>query len=400
MNGNNKKINNDWMEFKLGDVVHLVKDSYKPKIGDHLPYIGLEHIQAKSLRLLSIGDSDSVISQKYRFNKNDILFGKLRPYFRKVIKPNFAGVCSTDIWVINSLEGFDQNFMFYFFANQEFVDTSNFGDSGSKMPRADWDYIKDTTWQFPPLPQQRAIAGVLSSLDDMIDLLHRQNKTLEAMAETLFTHMFISNNEKWPKCNLSEHIKVYRGLSYKGSDLCTESEGIPMHNLNSIYEGGGYKYPGIKYYKGEFKERHKTKPGDVIVANTEQGHKYLLIGYPAIVPKIFGNNGIFSQHIYKIEIKDSSQLTNAFLYYMLKNSKVWEQVIGAANGSTVNMLSPSGLDSATFNIPPKNSIEIFTQFANHSLEKQEQNISQSRTLTRLRDTLLPKLMSGELKVKF
>ena len=59
------------------------------------------------------------------------------------------------------------------------------------MPRADWNFLKDSEWNIPPLPEQKAIAAVLTSLDDKIDLLHRQNKTLEAMAETLFRQWFV-----------------------------------------------------------------------------------------------------------------------------------------------------------------------------------------------------------------
>jgi len=128
-----------------------------------------------------------------------------------------------------------------------------------------------------------------------------------------------------------------RGLSYKGAGLAEEGEGVPMHNLNSVYEGGGYKYEGIKYYKGEFKERHKVFPGDIIVTNTEQGHELLLIGYPAVVPKFFGEEGIFSQHIYRLKINDA-RITRQFLYYLLMSHDVHEQITGATNGSTVNML--------------------------------------------------------------
>jgi type I restriction enzyme S subunit len=71
---------NNWKECKLGDVAILIKDTYKPKKDDHLPYIGLEHIQENGLRLIKVGDSDSVTSQKFHFKENDILFGKLRPY--------------------------------------------------------------------------------------------------------------------------------------------------------------------------------------------------------------------------------------------------------------------------------------------------------------------------------
>ena len=64
--------------------------------------------------------------------------------------------------------------------------------------------------------------------------------------------------------------------------------GLPMHNLNSVFEGGGYKFEGIKFYKSDYQERHLISVGDIIVTNTEQGHEFKLIGFPAIVPSSFG----------------------------------------------------------------------------------------------------------------
>jgi len=81
-----------------------------------------------------------------------------------------------------------------------------------------------------------------------------------------------------------QHTEVFRGLSYKGSGLTENGFGIPMHNLNSVYEGGGYKIEGIKFYSREYKERHLVYPGDIIVTNTEQGHEFKLIGFQAIIP--------------------------------------------------------------------------------------------------------------------
>jgi len=242
----------EWKECKLSEVARLVKDTYKPKTGDHLPYIGLEHIQEQGLRLLSVGDSDSVTSQKFRFKCNDVLFGKLRPYFRKVVKPSFSGVCSTDIWVVRVLEGNDQNFIFYFFANQEFVDTANSGDSGTRMPRADWQFVKDTIWQFPQLPEQRAIAGVLSSLDDKTDLLHRQNKTLEGMAEALFRWFFVNGRKtEWKECTVNELAKHEKQsihpnrspvtLFYHYSIPTFDETHMPIPELGTLIQSNKYK---------------------------------------------------------------------------------------------------------------------------------------------------------------
>ena len=139
--------------------------------------------------------------------------------------------------------------------------------------------------EIPSLPEQQAIVQVLSSLDAKIDLLHRQNTTLEGLVETLFRQWFVEEvREDWETTTLDKHTEVFRGLSYKGSGLTTKELGLLMHNLNSVYEGGGYKYEGIKFYFGEYRERHLIDAGDVIVTNTEQGHELRLIGFPAIVP--------------------------------------------------------------------------------------------------------------------
>jgi len=219
------------------------------------------------------------------------------------------------------------------------------------------------------------------------------------LAETLFRQWFVEEaEESWEWHELGEFVEVMRGLSYKGAGLSEKGKGVPMHNLNSVYEGGGYKYDGIKFYTGEYKERHLLYPGDVIVTNTEQGHEMLLIGFPAIVPKYFGEPGIFSQHIYKLNIKDKT-ITKPFLYYLLMTYDVREQIVGATNGSTVNMLAKDGIEWAKFKLPPQAKIKTFTKFANQLVDKKETNYLQIKTLEKLRDTLLPKLMSGEVRVK-
>ncbi|MCG8410936.1 MAG: restriction endonuclease subunit S, partial [Bacteroidales bacterium] len=215
----------------------------------------------------------------------------------------------------------------------------------------------------------------------------------------LFRQWFVEEaKEEWEWHQIGEYIEVLRGLSYKGAGLSDKGNGIPMHNLNSVYEGGGYKYEGIKYYSGDFKDRHRIYPGDIIITNTEQGHDMLLIGYPAIIPSYFGKEGIFSQHIYKLELKDDT-LTKPFVYYLLMIHDVREQISGATNGSTVNMLAKNGIEWARFKLPPKQKIDSFTEFAIPLLEKQETNIMQIKNLENMRDTLLPKLMSGEVTVE-
>ena len=202
---------NKWVKKSLGQMAQLSKEIWKPGDGD-FPYIGLEHIEEEKLRLSGIGNSTSINSNKFFFDKDTFLFGKLRPYFRKVVQPKFCGVCSTDIWVVKAKPNCDLDYLFYLFASQDFIDLAYSGSSGTRMPRADWDFMKDTNWFFPKdISEQKAIAGVLSSLDDKIDLLHRQNETLEALAQTLFRQWFIEeiedDREEIKLCSIAHHLK-------------------------------------------------------------------------------------------------------------------------------------------------------------------------------------------------
>ena len=283
----------------------------------------------------------------------------------------------------------------------------------------------------PPLSEQRAIAHILGTLDDKIELNRRANETLEAMARALFKSWFVDFDpvrakmegrelglpphlgdlfpdrlvnselgpipEGWEVRSLSECVDVMRGLSYKGSYL--SSDGVPMHNLNSIYEGGGYKHDGLKGYDGEHKQQHVARAGDVIVANTEQGHDRLLIGYAAIIPTYFVNETLFSHHIYRVRPRDNTALTSNYLCQLLNTKIMHEIVSGFANGTTVNMLPMDALQTPQIAVPARPILAAFNDLAEAVRRRQEKMIDESRTLDALRDTLLPKLVSGEIQME-
>jgi type I restriction enzyme S subunit len=114
-----------WTDVKFGDCAQRVRDVVQPdRMAERTPYIGLEHIVEGSLQLNGQSDASEATSAKTRFQSGDILFGKLRPYFRKVVRPKFDGICSTDIWAVRAQNGVNQGFLFYRMASQEFVDKS------------------------------------------------------------------------------------------------------------------------------------------------------------------------------------------------------------------------------------------------------------------------------------
>ena len=177
---------------KLGDYATLVNESVKPdQVAENFPYIGLEHIEADALRLNGIGKAGEVSSNKLKFLAGDTLFGKLRPYFRKVIQPTFDGICSTDIWVLRGLQGSDPRFLRYWVSSQEFVNHVNQASEGTRMPRAKWDIAKDHYLPEISHSDQKAIAHILGTLDDKIELNRKMNETLEEIAKAIFKSWFV-----------------------------------------------------------------------------------------------------------------------------------------------------------------------------------------------------------------
>jgi len=148
-------MNSGWKTRTFGECAQLIKEQYKPVQTESIPYVGLEHIEQNSLQLIGTGKSSETVSNKFKFKKGDILFGKLRPYFRKVILPDFDGVCSTDIFVVRAKEGTEQGFLYYWMTSQEFVDLSDLSSTGTRMPRADWDFLCNIEQEIPQIKEQQ-----------------------------------------------------------------------------------------------------------------------------------------------------------------------------------------------------------------------------------------------------
>ena len=182
---------NEWQIKTFSDCATLIRESVSPSDLDDTPYIGLEHIGENTLSLVGHDVASSVTSTKSRFKQGDILFGKLRCYFRKVIRAPFDGICSTDIWVTRAREGVDQGFLYYCMASQSFIDFADAGSEGTRMPRTTWEWVSHYKIPLPALSEQRQIAYLLGTLDDKIELNRQMNKTLEVMARAIFKSWFV-----------------------------------------------------------------------------------------------------------------------------------------------------------------------------------------------------------------
>ncbi|MDD2267682.1 restriction endonuclease subunit S [Sulfuricurvum sp.] len=381
----------EWKECKISDIAKLSKKSWK--VGDEpMSYIGLEHIEEAKLRLNGIGKSEDVASNKFYFQAGDTLFGKLRPYFRKVVKPNFDGICSTDIWVINPQKGIDKDFLFYFFTNQELVDISYSSSGGTRMPRADWNFLSQTVWNVPPLEEQKAIAEVLSSLDDKIDLLHRQNKTLEELAQTLFRQWFIEEaRDEWEVTILGNLGKAVTGKT--PSTQNTEFWGDGIYFVTPT----DFKYYG-KYTT--FSDRSLSLLGVEKVKNSLLPINSILvtcIGSDMGKVAIAQSQCVSNQQINSLIIEDS--ILVEYVYQHLKYIYPLLRAI-AMGGTTMPIINKTDFENIEITLPTYDLIEKFHEVTSSFNEKIIQNTNQIKNLKNMRETLLPKLMGGEVRVEW
>ena len=157
----------EWEPMKLGDVVTRNTETFDPQNShDNTHLIELENIEPKTGRIICVAKLEKRNSLKSTFQAGDVLFGKLRPYLRKFARPNFQGVCTSEIWVLRST-GISSTFLFYLVQTERFIQLANIS-SGSRMPRAEWNFLASADFEIPHPDEQRKIADCLNLLDDLI----------------------------------------------------------------------------------------------------------------------------------------------------------------------------------------------------------------------------------------
>ncbi|MBP6979032.1 MAG: restriction endonuclease subunit S [Bacteroidales bacterium] len=364
---------NEWQNCKLGDVVTFQRGHDLPKdkmIDGNYPVAGSNgiigfHNRATTKALgVTIGRS-----------------GNLGNVF--LYKQDFWAH-NTTLYVIN-FKGNDEIFIYYFLKTFDFTQFN----VGSAVPTLNRNHIHPIEVKIPPLPEQKAIASVLSSLDDKIDLLHRQNKILEAMAETLFRQWFVEEAEEdWKVVEIGQFVLTNQASITKDYPY----DEIEYLDTSSLNEGTIDCTQKLMLNEAPSRAKRLVKHNDILISTVRPDQKHHgIIKNPAM-------NLVVSTGFCVITCVN---IDPHFIYLLLTNDEMTEYLHSIAEGSTSTYpsLKPFDIEKIGFQMPPISKLHKFEVSASVIWEKIDKNQFQIQTLSALRDDLLPKLMSGEVRVK-
>jgi len=278
--------------------------------------------------------------------------------------------------IVKGKKDFHNNLIIYYFKN---LDLNPF-ITGAVQPKLNKANLLSIPLFLPEKEEeQKAIAEVLSSLDDKIDLLHRQNKTLEQMAETLFRQWFVEGaKEDWEEGTLGDVIDIF------------DNKRIPLSKMqrNKMKEGKLYPYYGaasvMDFVNDYIFDGEYILLGEDGTVRTDEGYPVLQYA----TGKFWVNN---HTHIFQAK----APYNNFFIWNYLSKKNIDRIVTGAVQPK----INQTNLKSLEFPTYPNKLVNEFIEITNSQFEKINKNKSQIHTLEKMRDTLLPKLMSGEVRVQ-
>lgn len=289
----------------------------------------------------------------------------------------------------------DSDYAYYFFKDSALI-LKTLGSDGTAVPILNKSDFEKIELSIPPLPEQKAIASVLSSLDDKIDLLHRQNKTLEAMAETLFRQWFIEEaKEDWEKVTLGDIVNITSSKRIFYSEYV--DEGIPFYRSKEIIElnkSGQTRselFISNERFYGIVAKFGAPVEGDILLTS---------VGTLGVTYQVKASDRFYFKDGNLTWFKDFKHISSNIIFCWLNSKNGKEQLDNISIGSTQAALTIQGLKSLELSLPSLNVIQKLDEQLVVIYQKVNANQSQIQTLEKLRDTLLPKLMSGEVRVQY
>lgn len=368
--------NREWISDKLGSVLEIKYGKDHKKLNEgNFPCLGSGGIMRYVDAYLY--DDESILIPR-KGSLNNIMFQ------------------DSPFWTVDTMfwSKIDKSKVFpkYLFYQLTLIDYENL-NVGSAVPSLTVLVINEIEIQLPPLPEQKAIASVLSSLDDKIDLLHQQNQTLEALAETLFRQWFIEEaKEDWEEVKLKTVVDIAIGRTPPRKEsqwFSTNNQDVKWISIKDLGSEGAFVFNTSEYLTNEAVVKFNIPiiPKDTVLLSFK-----MTVGRVAITTEEMLSN----EAIAHFKFNAKTPFTKEYLYLFLKNYKY--ETLGSTS-SIVTSINSAMIKDMEITIPDEYTMRNFNESAFQYFNKMKENSKQIQTLTQLRDTLLPKLMSGEVRVQ-
>ncbi|MGV3767314.1 MAG: restriction endonuclease subunit S [Chitinophagaceae bacterium] len=382
------------MEF--GEIAELRKEKFNPVVSNEDKHcIELEHIEQETGNILGWVPASEQKSIKNVFKKGDVLFGKLRPYLRKYWLATFDGVCSSEIWVLKpKTKEITKNYLFNLVQTHEFVQVANVA-SGSKMPRADWDYVSCYPVQAPPLPEQKAIAQLLSTWDEAIQKLTRLIAQKQQRKKWLM-QMLLSGKKRlkgfkgeWKRTAFESLLMVV-----KRPVVWDDSE---IYDLISVRRrsGGIFFRESLPGSKIMVKDLRYVEEGDFLFSKMQIVH-----GASALVTKEFVRGKISGSYIAVVP-KNVNDLNIEYFNWYSKTARFYHQTFVSSYGVHIEKMTFDfqSFLSQDLHLPPlpeQTAIANILQTADNEINLLQQKLS---ALKAQKKGLMQQLLTGKKRLK-
>jgi type I restriction enzyme, S subunit len=295
-----------WAARQLKDVAEIQRKSVAAdKIKSGTKYVGLEHIDSSgSFTTQQIVQNGELASTKFIFGPEHLLYGKLRPYLKKIARPHFSGVCSTDILpIFPNKEVLDRNFLYYYLRQTPLVNLAAARSIGANLPRLSPKTLGEFPVFLPPLSEQKRIVAIL----DKADVIRRKRLETISLSDTflrsVFLKMFgdpVTNPRGWDEVTIDEHTEFMtsgsRGWARYYSDF-----GAKFIRIQNVRDGflSFNDCQCVAPPKNKEAERTRVREKDLLLSITAD------LGRTAVVDKETARNGAYiNQHLALLRLDD------------------------------------------------------------------------------------------------
>ena len=366
------------MKCKLSDICSFRKGKVEVENLNAKNYISTENMLPNKCGITE-ASSLPTVSLTQEYNSGDVLVSNIRPYFKKIWQAEYDGGCSNDVLVFVPKPNTDKDFLYYVLADDDFFTYSMATSKGTKMPRGDKTSIMQYEVPLIDLQVQKKIASVLKALDERIKLNNEINNNLEQQAQAIFKSWFIDFEP------FSNRKPSDWSLSTLGNVSIMGAGGDKPQNVSPI-KTDLYEYPiysnGLSN-EGLYGFTDKPKISEESVTVSARG----TIGFVCLrhIPYV--------PIVRLVTLIPKTEIVSAkYLYLWLKQLHI------TGTGTTQQQLTVPDFQKTEILVPSQKIVTLFTATVEPIFEKIWANQNENEKLSSLRDTLLPKLMSGELDV--